>query len=45
VGIAYMNLVCFSSNANQYKCIYVTAKIAKQCFTGKTWIILLNNFH
>jgi len=36
VGIAYKSLVRFNSNINQYKCIYVTAKFAKQCFTGKT---------
>jgi len=35
VRIAYTSFYC-SSNINQYKCIYVTAEIAKQYFTGKT---------
>jgi len=35
VGIAFTSLVHFSSNINQYKRVYVTAKIAKQCCIGK----------
>jgi len=34
--MAYMSLVHFCSIINQYKCIYVTAKIAKQCRIGMT---------
>jgi len=31
VGITYTSLVHFSSNINQYKCVYINAKIAQQC--------------
>jgi len=44
VGIAYLSLVHFSSNINQYNCVYVTAKIAKQRCIGKIWKVLLNKF-
>jgi len=37
VGIASTSLVHFGSKINQYKCVYVIAKIAKQCCCiGKT---------
>jgi len=41
VWTAYTSLVHFSNNINQYKCVYVTITIAKQCFTNKT---CLENF-
>jgi len=50
VGIAYTSLVYFSSNINQYKLVYVTAKIAKQCCIGSNVALarheknLLNKF-
>jgi len=37
VEIAYTSLVHISSNINQHKWVYVTAKISKQCCIGKTW--------
>jgi len=44
VGIAYTSLVHFSSNINQYKCVYVIAKITQQYCIGKIWKKLLNKF-
>jgi len=36
VGIAYISLMQFVARIYQYKCVYVTAKIARQCYIGKT---------
>jgi len=36
--VAYRSLGYFSSNINQYGCVYVTVKIAKQCCNGKNFI-------